>query len=516
MASSAAARGDAGRLCGWGGRETMNWRGYDSQPDEEGPQVCEICRHTEFTLTAGFWTCNNCGTQAELQQTQNEQVHQTGLRPTVRRVRTQSQSQRRQSQPPLYQGPRPVASVAEKVDSLGAVEKEVVSHLAGIQKLLSRQSTALTSLYHCHGLLQFVKQIWNRLLALNEDVLKFEEVLEAKEESALEELRHLRKVIVETFPVEKTIPILMLAILIKGEPIMPIDLTRSIVMAKVPLFKDEQHTPIIGITSHALLDASKLAEKLLIPFPKINIGGLTQRFLRELNLPEDMARQIHRLHQFLPQEVDKYFEISTRKYSLCVNPYPYVLALIVVALKLQYGLDGRMMGVDRSEGKGGPAPAHAHAWTSWAKELVQSKEAELSPWLSESIPKNEICNYANFLNSHIFSEDFAQKHDYFAPMARKLKEVVRQQEEFSGSNTDANARSNTASQRRDSEEGPQRHADGSANASQSGRQATAQYVLYEESCSTFHLDYQAVVIALAFTFWMKPKHLHHAGKRNCI
>ena len=242
----------------------------------------------------------------------------------------------------------------------------------------------------------------------------------------------------------------------------------------------------------------------MIPFPKINVGGLIVRFLDELRLPMQIALHVHRLHEFLPREAaGRYFDLSSSTYGFA-DPYPFVFGLLVVTLKLLYGLDGRQ--IERGEEDNLP---HI-SWTCWAKELLQSQEDHHSPWLSEnvvSMPTEDISAYIVFLNKHLFSEDFNHDRDNLKSMYRKLKGIARQQKQASTAN--ANERK-TSPKRRGTEDAAQKYVASRDSRPSQGACDKASYIMCNEWCDVLHLDYQAVIMAISSTFWIKPSFIHHA------
>jgi hypothetical protein len=501
--------------------------GTQGEYDYFDNQVCPMCQGTSFAVTSGFLACTTCGHQADFQQTESqvpEASARGGWSQGLRRVR---KPKKRPAHQVLLE--EQLEQVADKASTVvSEAEEEATAHLKRLQELLWKQTACLTTLHHCHGSLRVVvKEIWFRLLHLNEDIAQLNETKKGakvepnREQQPVHELVALCKRIRKAFAFEKTIPILMLAALIVREPIMPVDLTKAILTAEMPLFEAGVHVRhgIVSMTSRVLLDSIKLSEQLMIPPPKVNVGGLVVRFLDELGLPMQIALHVHRLHAFLPgEEAGKCFEISSSTYRFA-DPYPFVFGLLVVTLKLLYGLDGRQ--IDRREEDSSLPPI---SWTGWAKELLQSKEDHHSLWLSENIvsmPKEDIRAYIDFLNKHLFSEEFNHDRHNLRSMYRKLKGIARQQKEASGGGGSKNAKTTanpSNSKRRDEEEeAAEEYERGSGDDDSSRPSSTGEaafdktsYVMCNEGCDFLHLDYQAVVLAISSTFWIKPSFVHHA------
>ncbi len=477
----------------------MSQRHGEFDDGEYGSQVCNVCGGSDFRIVAGFLACTICGTQSQdFQQSQSEFNEFVQLR-KVRKVQ-------KKRQPPVletfaeHDSNRTAAAAAAAAPTLDT-GNGAITHLRKFQDLLQRQVKALCAFFQCHRSFEgVVKKIWFRMLNLDEDMLRLNEINLKVEDSGGNEAyeKNTSRTIVENLPLERTLAILMLAILVLREPVMPVDLARAILLAKVPLFEvPDRVGDTLIIMKSLLADSATLSRSLLLPAPKINVGGLTLRFLHELKLPLDISLHVHRLNSLLPESADEYLSISEesvgqkRRGGLNYSPYPYVLGLLLVTLKLLYGLDGS------------PAKREmpVKSWVSWAKHLVLGLNLGWWGTKSNSVPNRELREYFDFMREHFIPLEGGDISDSMRSTYKQLNDIIRQQEQAAGFSAPDDKKQGFED---DDNREKARHA---------GKQkkTAGSYVMYHEDCSAFHIDYQAVLLAMSSVFWIKPHFIHHAA-----
>ncbi|QDZ17817.1 hypothetical protein HOP50_01g03240 [Chloropicon primus] len=474
----------------------MNQGGY-AAGDDYGTQSCIVCGCSDFNVVAGYLACTNCGTQAQdFQETQTEAPESQTVRPQRGAVRRVHLSQPKAPTKYELEGAEREAAWEENLD---ASSGGATGHLERLQALLVKQSEAAGRMFKCQDALSpVVRRIWTRLLDLSENVAKLNEATSVEDSSGNKEslFRELTSKMEEEFPPEKSLAILMLGLLILREPVMPIDLVIAILTMRLPFPKNPHviRVNVVAIATKMMNECVEVSAALSLPKPVINVGGLVTRILFELNLPLDIALHVHRLHSYLPAEADVYFQVyqhETKTHahggtSFRGSPYPFVLGLVLVTLKLLYGLDGR---------KAEKTPVES--WVGWAKGNMEAKEAENRTWLAVdtvAMPKEDLALYADFLRGNVKTEEV---HNLFMSVHAVLKGLARQE-------MWADDMGQKASEHERAAEAP-------ASTGRKGVPGGGQYAAYGEWSRALHIDYQAVVIVMSHVFWIKPAFVHHAA-----
>ena len=171
------------------------------------------------------------------------------------------------------------------------------------------------------------------------------------------------------------------------------------------------------------------------------------------------------------------------------NPYPFVFGLVLVTMKVLYGLDG-------SRADGMPVSS----WTAWARDIVQSKQRENRTWLSTSailMPTEDLGTYFDFLKDHVITDEI---HEVMRPACRVMSGLASLEtwktRAFPGNSDFQDTRSEPGSPKPFERE-----------------REWVRYTLYGEGSRLLHMDYQAVVLAMSACFWIKPSFIHHAAIR---
>ncbi len=489
-------------------------------------QACHVCGASDFRIIAGFLSCTVCGTQAQdFQETQEEFTQTQGNQGNFfrRRVRLPASVKKQEGRAPGEEVRAAGDGHGPSTSGAGVAGGDAVAHLKSLQGLLARQADALVLHLGCRGALKdTVRKIWLRMVDTNEDIraLNEEEGSGDREgPEAAQRRQTLAKAIVEAFPVQRSVAVLMLAALVSREPVLPIDLTKLIMTAKMPLLKgDLISQTTMWATDKVLCDAVKLSRTLGLPHQKINVGGLVARFVKELQLPPDIALHARKLHACLPEEVGKYLSISENTsrsdlggLTFSGSPYPYVAGLLLVTLKVLFGLDGRKA-----------ANMPVQSWTAWAAKRLESNGGLNSgpwhPWLVDTssvigMPRQEVSAYADFLKKHLFPEGAPES---MRSAYNLLKGIARRAPQGNEGGERPPQRTPPATYDPWDDpfaEPPRLDGDDGGGVGDEVAGADASYVVYADGCASFHVDYQAVVLTLSHVSWVKPSFIHHATAR---
>ena len=470
-------------------------QGYGGDDEYYGDHTCLICGSTDFSVVAGSLACAVCGTLAQdYEQIQGE--YQPSQSQRLRRVRQKKAPAPAVQEPPP--GGQAQAGTSGEVpgEALVVGESKGLKHLKTIQALLQRQVDAAIAALKCQDtLMEVVRRIWFGLLDHSDNLTKLNEINRrgASDPGDLSAMESLSTGVASDFPLHRTVTMIMLGALILREPVMPVDLTRAILSAELPYTKDAHAVRgLVGMTNDLLKDAVRLSRRLSLPHPKINVGGLVMRILDRIGLPMKIALHVHRVHASIKGEVEAYFRVSEMTDGISGggitrqgSPYPFVFALVVVTLKLLYGLDGR---------KGDEMPVDS--WLVWAKKVTRAEERRDNTWLSDrtkSMPIENLEEYLDFLDRHLMAEGEADLTRY---IQKELKVV-----KILGGRAEAPMEASSSSE----EEG-----EGPPVGQRWETKPEGSYDLYNEWSQSLHVDYQAVVIAMSSAFWIKPAFVHHA------
>eukprot|EP00803_Ostreobium_quekettii_P002440 evm.model.scf_754.3 EVM.evm.TU.scf_754.3 scf_754:38832-48922(-) len=170
-----------------------------------------------------------------------------------------------------------------------------------------------------------------------------------------------------------------LACVYLGEAVTPVDVSCWAATGKLPYFelpdiaegilaREGWSVPITLFKTssapppHAIYEmCGKLSDALSLKLPQLNVGGLVVQYLDLMQLPKGLAvfvMEVYRLLRWRPH----CFE-TTGAASAHMQPYVRIMCLIVMTLKLLYGLDGRMNAVPF-------APTRPDSWVLWAERIM--------------------------------------------------------------------------------------------------------------------------------------------------
>jgi len=472
-----------------------------------GNQSCDVCGSTELESVGGFLSCRACGAQSQDYQEGVIEFPQAIDRRRVRRIRQRV-------------GTSQLESIEERIDPLDEDYRDMVlTPLKHLQTTLFKQVSALTSSGKCQPILkQAVSEIWFAMLSEDLNIKKMQQLLAGElegmeSEQKTEQCKALLSNITVHYDIEKTLSVILLGCLIIKEAVMPIDLVRYALNGELPYLKEttlgkggisrlEPDTPSVDSVLKNML---QIVEQIGTHVPRINVGGLVTRLLHEINLPPEVALHVHKLHCFVAVEMEPHLAISGRQTYMPGSSYSYVVGLVVVTLKILYGLDGRKT----FEGSG-ELPCPPASWTTWASEVMARRGPCLQvPWLSEDVLRlspDKISPFLNFLDSHIFSDTVP------SPLQQLHNNICTVAKETSCSLTGHSA-DDTDDSGHDTNRGgsPVPHDTSGDGVSRSKGQN--KLVTYGKYCTAFHRDYQAVIVVSAFAFCIKTSFIHYSVRQ---
>eukprot|EP00899_Mesostigma_viride_P009364 jgi/Mesvir1/18429/Mv14296-RA.1 len=131
--------------------------------------------------------------------------------------------------------------------------------------------------------------------------------------------------------------------------------------------------------------AAYLVEKLGLELPLAPFHGLARRFIADMGLPAALERYVERLYDIYPSP-GLQGPLPTKRGESPVPPAPmYIMAYLLLTLKLLYGLDG----CKRAKPPAGVPPPPVGGWQVWASRLRQ--------W-NPAVPSNQ--NSKEWMHGH--------------------------------------------------------------------------------------------------------------------
>ena len=480
----------------------MSQYGGYAAGDDYGTQNCLVCGSSDFNVVGGRLACTVCGTEAgDFQETAPDEFleSQSQRRSNLRSVRIKKQQPQRPP-PTFFEDDATAATDQPRGLPDEDVEAAGVDHLTRLQTLVWGYTEFAEGLFNCGGSLRaVVKKIWTGVVDLSDEVDKLNEALlmDDLDPAKAAKLRSASAAVVSGIPLHRSVPVVMLGLLALREPVMPADLVKATLTRS--LLHSQNLVREAGganaLLAHVEQESFRLSRDLSLPRPEVNVGGLALRILHDLRLPTSLSLNVHRLHSFLPARAGDYFKFSGGEgrsrggVSSTGSPYPFVLALVLVTLKLLFGLGGR------GTWEGAPP---VPSWTGWARDTVMraNEAGGGSSWIGESALSAagaDLDEYAAFLEGNVATGDV---HELAQPALRAMQGM-----------TDSDGREPAESLRR--EDFWDLGAEGPAAAAEHG--CGPGYALYNEHSAWLHTDYQAVVHAMSHVFWVKPSFIHHAA-----
>lgn len=192
------------------------------------------------------------------------------------------------------------------------------------------------------------------------------------------------------------------------------------VLEKVPSWKstiNANSVPDMGVLD---VGVEKLLLKTKLELLPLNASALIARFVKDLDLPKQLWDPCRRLCLLLPKVALSYCpsaaQSSLKDYRL--PPTAFLLATLIVVLKLVYGLD------DDVKAKAMPPFPPPYVWKDWAQEQMR-KAPRQQIWTQEKAKHSQtnlssMADYVQFCSKIIFGD---QKVD------NDLKEVEQFLEE---------------------------------------------------------------------------------------
>ena len=493
-----------------------------------GGTTCPVCMGTEFRTVVGFRVCQTCGNQLEFQM---EDVEYTQGYDNRRRVRlSQGATAAIQEEPliPFTLQPSPTRRVGEgRKTWLG----EAMTHLKRMQHVLYLQTQGVISSLKCGSSLNgIVLDVWTRLKLSDESVKELRSINNDGTETAAMAVkaRFLLAAVKFAYSKDTTLSVIYLACLVAGEAVMPIDFVRGasngdIVYRGVHIRrqgfrakKKQTYQNLFPKEGKIVNGMLLIAERIGVKPPAPNVGLLVRRYLGELRLSLKLATYIHWLHTRIADEGKNYLDTRTPDLFTQGRAYLYIAGLIVVTLKLLYGLNGKSPTQDDD------VPpvwqysisGNAESWVSWSLSLPQAKENSpfIPPHAREMVQMLlHTTDMPHFLDGLGIPEKEPRQLE---GIREKINRVNREHEDEASQERILRRFRNRQGRLGDGGEGVRAGLEPPGLGRDAVEGGAAQHGGNDQSArGGLHRDYQAVLVACSLTLGIDLNHLHSATQK---
>ncbi|CAL5221234.1 g3386 [Coccomyxa viridis] len=344
----------------------------------DSSEPCPQCHGTSWTLSGGVLVCDVCGTQSQV-FLQEAQEFQTGIDDLRYRRRAAGGSQKNAA---------PLASDSTPPDTktihviLSVYSKALQHTLQGIVQSLQELcgSDAMTT--------SAIHRIWMAVLQ-NSDMLSMDFARSVKQ--SMDEVLPIQRawrIVLKGAAWKALHPDLLLVVVYLGcwstrQAVCATDVLRWANDGALPFLSLRglsnpvlekanasslrfpasllQPTGVMGIQELMSLSA-QTASQIHLRLPPVNAPALIVRFGQELHIPQEVARvalQMFEVHLAGTPQMRLQDDIH-------MHPYSHLMAIMIVAIKLVYGLDAEDAQASHS------STHQALEWQSWADAVVGS------------------------------------------------------------------------------------------------------------------------------------------------
>lgn len=387
--------------------------------EEAEDQVCSRCGMPALVLHNGLLVCEACGTQAEgfVEETAEFQV---GVDDTTRRRKLRLNKRK--------------AIIAANVEAV-SVHEELKCYCKCMQIMLQAQLEALMSNFGVQpSSVEAALPIWTAILAQSGILNEFQQKQIAariqgnQDDNRDEDSKHikrsfkaeLRDALTVLLPPHTLLVVCLLVCWLGREAVSHVDLIRGAMLGHVPFLdmpvrcKDLLQTPaghglpvsaMKSATAYGLLNAQTLLNKaadtaadLELKLPPLNAPLVFQRIILELAMPQALIAPALTLFRCYREGTIymRLFETDNRTWT---SPYIYTMAVLIVTIKVMYGLDGDPR----------PAPPglpRAPRWTQWAESALQHLQGPVYPEAHAQVcdmTNAELLQYKRYLQKYVFA-----------------------------------------------------------------------------------------------------------------
>ncbi|DBB06941.1 TPA: hypothetical protein ACH3X3_009592 [Trebouxia sp. C0006] len=304
-----------------------------------------------------------------------------------------------------------------------------------MQLMLQAQLEALMSNFGVQpSSVEAALPIWTAILAQSGILNEFQQKQVAariqgnQDDNGGEESKHikrsfkaeLRDALTVLLPPHTLLVVCLLVCWLGREAVSHVDLIRGAMLGHLPFLdmpvrcKDLLQTPaghglpvsaMKSATAYGLLNAQTLLNKaaetaadLELKLPPLNAPLVFQRIILELAMPQALIAPALALFRCYREGTIymRLFETDNRTWT---SPYIYTMAVLVVTIKVLYGLDG----VPRPAPLGLPG---APQWTQWAESALQHLQGPVYPEAHQQIfdmTDAELLQYKRYLQKYVFA-----------------------------------------------------------------------------------------------------------------
>ncbi|KAL0039320.1 hypothetical protein WJX79_003263 [Trebouxia sp. C0005] len=320
-------------------------------------------------------------------------------------------------------------------EACGTQAEGFVEETAEFQNMLQAQLEALVSNFGVQSSsLDAALPIWTAILAqsgiLNEFHLQqlAARIQGNQDDNGDKDSKHikrsfkaeLRDALTVLLPPRTLLVVCLLVCWLGREAVSHVDLIRGAMLGHVPFLdmpvrcKDLLQTPaghglpvsaMKSATAYGLLNAQTLLNKaaemaadLELKLPPLNAPLVFQRTILELAMPQALIAPALALFRCYREGTIymRLFETDNRTWT---SPYIYTMAVLIVTIKVLYGLDG----IPRPAPLGLPG---APQWAQWAESALQHLQGPVYPEAHEQVSgmtNVELLQYKRYLQKYVFA-----------------------------------------------------------------------------------------------------------------